>query len=258
MSALQLESLTVSVRGRALVDTVSLALAPGELVALVGPNGAGKTTLIRAALGMLKPASGNVRLGGLDPARLGGRERAARAGWLPQTGGVTEPITALELVEAARFRFNESRATCRKAASEALMRVRAEAFAQQPVTQLSGGEQQRVALAALVAQQAPLLLLDEPANHLDPAQQIATYKLIGELWREGCAVLCVTHDLNLLRFAGADPARVRIAGLAGGKLHFDTHMAAADLPDRVAKLFGVRMVAHESNGARVLLAEDAS
>lgn len=256
MTALSLEQTTVTARGRALLDGVTLSLAPGELLALVGPNGAGKTTLIRAALGMVKAASGTVTLGGSDPRNLGGRDRAARAGWLPQTGGVVEAISALELVEAARFRFHESRAEGRAAAQAALARVKAEAFANRPVTQLSGGEQQRVALAALIAQQAPLLLLDEPANHLDPAQQIATYKLIGELWREGCAVLCVTHDINLLRFVGGEPARVRIAGLADGKLSFVSNLADPSLVDRIAKLFGVRMLAHEIGGARLILAED--
>lgn len=251
MTALSLTSVSVTARGRALLDGVSLAVAPGEFLALVGPNGAGKTTLIRAALGMVKPASGNVLLGGDDPRTLSGRQRAARAAWLPQSGGVIEAISALELVEAARFRFHESRASSREAAQAALARVKAEAFAARPVTQLSGGEQQRVALAAMIAQQAPLLLLDEPANHLDPAQQIATYKLIGELWREGCAVLCVTHDLNLLRFAG-DRARIRLAGLAQGRVAFETTMADAALPDRVAGLFGVRVSVRDG----VILAED--
>ncbi|MBX3474226.1 MAG: ABC transporter ATP-binding protein [Planctomycetes bacterium] len=255
-TALHIEGLTVSARGRPLLDGVTLSLAPGEMLALVGPNGAGKTTLIRAALGMVKAASGTVTLGDSDPRALGGRDRAARAAWLPQTGGVVEAISALELVESARFRFHETRDESRAAAQAALARVKAEAFAQRPVTQLSGGEQQRVALAAMIAQQAPLLLLDEPANHLDPAQQIATYKLIGELWREGCAVLCVTHDINLLRFVGGDPARVRIAGLAEGRLSFDSSLADPFLADRVARLFGVRMTTHEVGGARLILAED--
>ncbi|MBE7491354.1 MAG: ABC transporter ATP-binding protein [Planctomycetes bacterium] len=253
MTALNLTAVTVTARGRALLDGVSLSLAPGEFLALIGPNGAGKTTLIRAALGMVKPASGKVHLAGDDPRALSGRERAARAAWLPQTGAVIEAVSALELVEAARFRFNESRATSREAAQAALARVRAGALAARPVTQLSGGEQQRVALAAMIAQQAPLLMLDEPANHLDPAQQIATYRLIGELWREGRAVLCVTHDLNLLRHAG-DCARMRVAGLADGRVAFDTTMAAAALPDRVAELFGVRVSARDG----VILAEDIS
>lgn len=255
IDALSLEEMSVDVRGRTLLDDVSLRVAPGELVALVGPNGAGKTTLIRAVLGLSGGVSGSAKLAGRECSGLRGRERAAFAAWLPQQALVTEPITALELVSSARFRFDEPLSQSLSAAREALERLGASAFAGRPVTQLSGGEQQRVALAALAAQDAPLLLLDEPANHLDPAQQIATYKLIGELWREGRAVLCVTHDLNLLRFASPDASRVRVVGMSAGRIDFECALNAPELAASFAALFGVRVAVH---GPGLLVAEDTA
>jgi iron complex transport system ATP-binding protein len=180
---LDIRSLGVRAGSKSLLEGIDLKVGERDFVALIGPNGAGKTTLLRAALGLAVPAEGSVSLGGHDPRKLRGRERAALAAWLPQQALAAEPITALELVTAARFRFSESHADSRRAAHMALARVGASEFALRPVTQISGGEHQRVALAALIAQEAPLMLLDEPANHLDPGQQIGIYKLIGELWR---------------------------------------------------------------------------
>ena len=254
--ALDIRSLTVRAGPKPLLEDVSLKLGVADFVALIGPNGAGKTTLIRAALGLAAPASGEVLLGGRNPRALPGRARAALAAWLPQQALAAEPVTALELVTAARFRFSESHAASRRAAQAAMARVGASEFFARPVTQLSGGEHQRVALAALIAQEAPLLLLDEPANHLDPAQQIGIYKLIGELWREGRAVLCVTHDLNLLRFVGRDPARVRVAGLNAGRKAFECRLEDSELRAQYAQLFRVRLA--RTGYTTLLIPEDVA
>jgi iron complex transport system ATP-binding protein len=252
---LDIRSLGVRAGSKSLLEGFDLQVGERDFVALIGPNGAGKTTLLRAALGLAVPADGSVSLGGHDPRKLRGRERAALAAWLPQQALAAEPITALELVTAARFRFSESHADSRRAAHMALARVGASEFALRPVTQISGGEHQRVALAALIAQEAPLMLLDEPANHLDPGQQIGIYKLIGELWREGHAVLCVTHDLNLLRFATRDPARVRVVGLSQGRKAFETRLDEADLPAQFSQLFRVKLA--NTGHALLLVPEDS-
>lgn len=259
-SLLCCDGLTVAAGGRALLDNVNLELRAGEFVALVGPNGAGKTTLLRAALGLVRPAGGRALLSGRDARTLPGRQRAALAGWLPQNTPVPEPVTALDLVIAARFRFHESFAASRAAARDALAQAGAGAFAAAPVTRLSGGEQQRVALAAVIAQESPLLLLDEPANHLDPAQQIAMYKLIGDLWRRGRAIVCVTHDLNLLRFARAGaavPGALRVGGLQSGKVSFERDYDAPALAADLQALFGVRLRELPVESGRLLIPEDA-
>ena len=222
---LELDRVSVRVRGVLLLRDVSLKLAPGDFVALLGPNGAGKTTLIRTALGLLPAGEGSVRLGGQDVRRMSGRERAAQAAWLPQHHRIHEEISALDLAAAARL-----------------------------VARLSGGEQQRVAFGCLLAQQAPLLLLDEPANHLDPAQQVSLYRLIGDCWREGLGVLCITHDVNLLAHAARDrESSVRILGVQCGSLTFESRLDAPDLGQRLSELFGLRLGEARLEGRRVFL-----
>ena len=247
--ALQLDDVSVHVAGRALLSRVQLRVAAGELVALLGRNGAGKSTLLKAALGLIAPSGGVVRIGGERVNELNGRERAARLAWLPQQFAVHEAFTAGELVATARFRFDEPHAAGAAAARRALERTGAGDLEARVVSTLSGGERQRVALAVLLAQEAPLLLMDEPANHLDPAQQLAMYRLIGELWRAGHGVLCVTHDPNLLHhvLSGGGEERVRVVGMEQGAIAFERTLADPSLPEAMSKLFGVRVarVVHE-------------
>lgn len=252
---LQLEQVSVVRRGRHLLEHVDLALDPGELLALVGPNGAGKTTLLRTLLGLARPDGGRVLCGGDDLQALTPRERAARIAWLPQHSSTTaDDLTAVDVVASARYRFDESFLQSERAARTALARVGVAAVADRSISTLSGGERQRVSLAGLLAQDTPVLLVDEPANHLDPAQQIDVYQLLGELWREGRSVVCVTHDVNLLRHLGA-PERVRVAGVAQGRLAFETRFDAPELPGQLSALFGLHMQALTLGGARVLVPE---
>jgi iron complex transport system ATP-binding protein len=252
-AVLELRRASVRLAGRSLLDGVNLRVAPGEFVALVGPNGAGKTTLLRAALGLVPATSGDILVGGRRIGAVPHRKRASLLGWLPQQPHTSEALSALETVVAARYRFDETRATARDEAMHALERLRAQELAERPVTRLSGGERQRVALAALVAQRARVLLVDEPANHLDPAQQAETYGLLASLVAEGMGVLCVTHDVNLLGYAAGAPGSVRVVGLSGGRVAFETRYDAPELPDRLAALFGVPMQAVTLGARRLVI-----
>ncbi len=256
MSVLSWSNVAVEARGRGILADVSLSLEDAEFIALIGPNGAGKTTLLKTALGLVRPARGQVRLGERDVRALSARERAGLIAWLPQHTQQSEPLSALELVVAARFRFAEARANAERAARAALERAGVAQLASAAITELSGGERQRVWLAALLAQDARVLLLDEPANHLDPAQQIDTYRLLAELWRSGFSCVLVTHDVNLLAELGA-PERVRVVGLAKGHVAFESRYAAEALPDALAALFGVGFDAVAHAGRRLLLARGA-
>ena len=240
MAELQFVDLSVKIGERTLLDRVTLRVAPGDFVALIGPNGAGKTTLLKTALALQRASSGSVRLSNSSVAELDARKRAALIAWLPQHIRAEEPVTSLESVAAARYRFRESHAESERAAERALARVGASQYAERRVTQLSGGERQRVAFACLVAQEAEILLFDEPANHLDPAQQLEVYRLLGELWREGRSILCINHDVNLLHHVG-DAARVRVVGLRNGRVVFDAALDAAALPAHAGDLFGIEV-----------------
>jgi iron complex transport system ATP-binding protein len=250
VTALSVRDVSVRAGSRTLLDRASLELETGELVALLGPNGAGKTTLLRATLGLLPLASGTVRIGETELATLSERARAAELAWLPQQSLPSEPLPAREAVMAARYRFDETAAAGRSAAERALERVGLQRLADAPLTTLSGGERQRVAIAALLAQGARFLLLDEPANHLDPAQQAETYALLGALLGDGIGILCVTHDVNLLGHVGSSP---RVLGLAAGKLRFALDYRAPELPERLSELFAVSMAALPIAGGRVIV-----
>lgn len=250
MTSLELRNATVTARGKALIEDVSLKLRAGEFVALLGPNGAGKTTLLKASLGLV-PCSGTALLDGRPVGAMAGRERAGLAAWLPQQSHLFEPISVFQFVRAARYRFSETRSQGDAAVLDALTKADVLGFMHRPVNELSGGEQQRVGVAALIAQDAPLLLLDEPANHLDPAQQIELYSLVARLWRGGRGVLCITHDVNMLRHLGSPD--VRVIGLSGGRAQFETTYGADDLAEQVGRLFNVRMETVTAGGQRLLV-----
>lgn len=252
MSELELRRACVSLRGRKLLDDVSVTLDPGSLIALVGPNGAGKTSLLRAALGLLALSSGEVLLGGRPLRECSPRARAASIGWLPQHAEMREAFSALEVVSAGRYRFGESQRASELAAERALERVGMQAFKKARVTELSGGERQRVRMACLLAQEARLLLLDEPANHLDPGQQLESYRLLGELWKSGLGILLVTHDVNLL-FGIGESERALVLGIAEGSLRFRAELGDAALASHLSTLFGLHFASIEQAGKRLLV-----
>lgn len=238
MSALSFERVVLQgARGRR-IDDVTFSIAEGECAFLIGPNGAGKSTLLRLALGIEPAEQGRVCLSSTPTGELSPKERAAKVAWLPQQLLFEQGLFCFEIVSAARYRFHESRAVSEDRARLWLARVGAKGLADRRVTELSGGELQRVKLAALLAQEAPLLLLDEPANHLDPAYQLEVYRLLGQEWRRGLGVLCVTHDINWVSHVG-DADAVRVLGLRAGKLHFDTTFSDPNLRQKLEELYGV-------------------
>jgi len=203
---LQVSALTAGYRrggaARMALRGVSLTVAAGETVGLVGPNGAGKTTLIRAVTGVLAPVSGRVRLLGDDAARLSQRQRALRAAVVPQEPRLPDAFTALEVVLMGRtphLRLLQNEGAGDMACAERAMRATGTwEFATRPVGELSGGERQRVIVARALAQESPLLLLDEPTAHLDLGHQASVLGLVRRLCREERrGVLAVVHDLTL-------------------------------------------------------------
>jgi len=258
-TGIQLDNLCVSLGQREILTDVNFSIAPGECVALVGPNGAGKSTLIRAMLGLVKPSAGSVRWAGTGVRSMRGQDRAAAMAWLPQHGIISEAVPVLEFVKAARFRFSETRAKSLAAARSALVSVGADHMESQAVSTLSGGELQRVMVATLVAQDAQLFLLDEPANHLDPAQQTAFYGMLRRQREAGRGVLCITHDMNLLGHLaalagqGSGPQSVRVIGLEEGHLRFDLPLDSAALTEALSSLFGLSLEAVTRGGRRYFL-----
>jgi len=207
MSAfLTAQGLNVELAGRIVLKDISLALSSGHLVALVGPNGAGKTTLLRALAGLL-PSDGVIHVGGEALSSLGLRERARRFAYLPQGHIVHWPLPARDIVALGRYPHGATdparlSAKDSEAVQRAMRATDVVEFSQRRVTELSGGERSRVALARVLAVEAPVILADEPTASLDPRYQLDVMKSLRAAADQGVLVIVVTHDLGLAaRFA---------------------------------------------------------
>jgi len=217
---LEAEDVTFAYGQEAVLDLVSLAVEPGEFVALVGPNGSGKSTLLRCLLGLLRPTSGSVRLFGQTPAEL---DERWRLGYVPQRPALARdlPATVEEVVSAGRLartgwrrRFGpEDRQEIEHAMeSVALLELR-----RKRVSELSGGQQQRAFIAKALAGRPDLLVLDEPVAGIDAESQRRFRDSLTHLVEEhGSAVLLVSHELGAV---AEDLDRVIV--LRHGKVYFD-------------------------------------
>lgn len=197
---IEARELSYAIGGYQLLHAVSLSVAPGELVVLVGPNGAGKSTLLSLLAGDLRPTAGEVWLDGAPLTQLNPQAQALRRAVLRQRIGVALPFTAYEVALMGRYphlRGGAETAEDHAVTREALARTELLPLAERSVPTLSGGEQARVGLARVLAQQVPLLLLDEPTAALDLRHQHAALRLAREVVAAGGAAMAVLHDLNL-------------------------------------------------------------
>jgi iron complex transport system ATP-binding protein len=201
--ALEIEGLGVSVRGRRLLEAVDFSAEPGRFSAVIGPNGAGKSTLLRAIAQMM-PHKGEVRLGGRSLRGLERRELARRVAYLPQFGEVP-PLTVLERLELGRRAYAGAFLQPRDRAvlDDLIERFDLGEALSRPLEHLSGGERQKVMIAATLAQEPQLLLLDEPTSHLDPRNQMEVLRTVaGVSAAQNIATLVVLHDVQqALHFA---------------------------------------------------------
>ena len=251
-SRLGCRGLAVSVAGRTLCADLDLDARAGERWAIVGPNGAGKTTLVATLAGLRAPVAGTISYDGVALGALSPRERALKRGWLPQDSVDFFPATVLESVLVGRHphlgRFQWESAADVDHARAALAQFGLAGFEARDVRTLSGGERRRVALAALVAQEPDLMLMDEPSSHLDLGQQVSALDALSALARErGTALVMVLHDLHLaLRYADFAIA------LGGGRA---VTGRAADVltADAMSALFGHRLAAVGAGSTRTLL-----
>lgn len=204
---LEVQNLLLGVNGRTLVRDFSFRLSAGEVWCMLGPNGVGKSTFLHTAVGLREPQGGVLRLAGKRLVDWPADEAARQRGFLPQTfhdafsAGVLESVMLGRHPYLSRWQWEGEEE--RKIALAALQAVDLAGFERRDVLTLSGGERQRAALAAVLAQDAPLLLLDEPVSHLDLHHQVLVLEhLVGLARGRGKGVLFTVHDLNLAaRFA---------------------------------------------------------
>jgi len=238
LTVLEAQRVSFRISNRLILDGVSLTLMRGEVLALVGPNGAGKTTLLKLLSGELVATAGQIRLDGKELSSYAARELARRRSVLTQSSASAFPFTALDVTLMGRHpHLGPAGETAGDVviARAALAHAEALGFAERRYTTLSGGEQQRVNLARALAQEASIVLLDEPTTHLDPRHQHATLAIARALAAEGCAVLAILHDLNLAAMY-AD----RVGLLVSGRLTALGEPWQVLTPERLEAAFGVR------------------
>ncbi|RME47588.1 MAG: metal ABC transporter ATP-binding protein [Chloroflexi bacterium] len=193
----EVDRVSVSYNGKLALEDISFRLEAGERVAVVGPNGAGKSTLFKVIAGTMSPSAGQVRVYGRGP------HGHICIAYVPQRNQIdwTFPVTVADVVMMGRvgriglFRWPSRRDW--EMVHSSLEQVGMQDFANRPIGELSGGQQQRVFIARALAQEAELLLLDEPLTGLDVPSREAIFQILDDLQRRGVTVLVATHDLNL-------------------------------------------------------------
>ncbi|MBK0023971.1 ABC transporter ATP-binding protein [Ochrobactrum sp. S46] len=236
---LSCSSLSVHYGPQPALSKLSFTLQPGEICALIGPNGSGKSTALHALSGLTKPTQGEVLLDGKPIQAMSRKEIAKRLAFLPQNPIAPEEMTVEQLVRQGRFahvgllrRYDQAD---EDAISWAMECTGIADFGARSVGELSGGERQRVWISAALAQDARILLLDEPTSFLDIGHQIEVLDLIHDLSRtRGVAIIVAIHDINQA-IAISD----RICLLEHGSLLFDGKPESLALSGLVEKAFRV-------------------
>ena len=231
---IQASDLNLRIGSTQLLDDASLAISTGERVAIVGPNGAGKTTLIRCLLGLTQPDSGHIEINGRPLAELSHTELARQVSYVPQQLAERISFTAMEFISMSRYAygggggrgaragFKQADEEGMEATEQAIELTGIGHLRHQALSTMSGGERQKVSIAAALAQQTPTLILDEPSAHLDPKQRDIIHSLLAKITREqNISLIVITHDLN---WASADFDR--IIGMKAGQTMVDAQADA--------------------------------
>lgn len=249
--ALSVHGVTVDIAGQRVLDAVDLEVRHGEVVALVGPNGAGKSTLLAVLAGDIGPDVGRVELAGAPVDSWSARELAMRRAVLVQQGSVSFSFTVAETVRMGRFVWaGVDDARDDQVVHGAMCATEVAHLADRDVTSLSGGERARAAMARVLAQEAPVMLLDEPTAALDLRHQEQLLELARGRALDGAAVVVVLHDLGMAA-AHAD----RVVVLAAGRVRRDGTPAQVLDPGLLGEVYDwpVEVVAHPVTGVPLVL-----
>ncbi|QBI18448.1 ABC transporter ATP-binding protein [Egibacter rhizosphaerae] len=238
-SGLWAEHLELAYDTETVVRDLSLEVPEGRITVICGPNACGKSTLLRGLARLLRPRHGAVHLDGQSIARLPTRVVAMRVGLLPQAPQAPEGLTVEDLVARGRFPhqrwFQQWSYEDERAVDAALALSGVDDLRDRPVDELSGGQRQRAWIAMALAQETPILLLDEPTTFLDLAHQVEVLDLLAELnERQGRTVVMVLHDLNeASRYAH------HLVAMRGGRVHTSGAPAEILTPETIGEVFGV-------------------
>lgn len=227
------------------MQDLSLRINDGECVSIIGPNGAGKSTLMAGLLGLLPAASGQVCLDGKPIGQLSRREIARRVAHVAQIHDGYLGFLVRDVVEAGRYAhlrpLDPLSEADHKAIAEAIEACRIGDLLDRTVDTLSGGERQKVWIAAALAQQAPAMFLDEPTNALDPAHQAELIRIMRRLAGGSHTLMVICHDLNLPLTLGG-----RVVAIREGRVVLDGLVETLLDTDRLRELFGAEFELHRS------------
>lgn len=200
-TAIQVDHLSVAIGKKEILYDIHIDIPKGRMVSIIGPNGCGKSTLLKTMSRMIQPKAGNVYIHGNDIRSFGRKELARQIAVLPQLHQAPGDVTVEDLVQMGRFPYRSMyrsfSADDARYVDKALYAVQMHTRKEELMQHLSGGEQQRVWLAVLLAQRSPILFLDEPTTYLDIHHQLRMMKLLGHINEKlGLTIVIVLHDMN--------------------------------------------------------------
>ena len=252
MTALTLTNLNVALGSRTVLSNISATFGAGECVAIMGPNGSGKSTLMRAAAGLIAPASGDIALQGKPLTAWRRPDLAREIAYLPQGGEVHWPLTVRNIVALGRLphthRFAKKTDADEAAITRALEACDIAHLADRPATALSGGERARALLARALSSEAKIILADEPFAQLDPSHQLHAMEVLKAASQAGALVIVVLHDLSI---AARHASRVVL--LSEGRIAADGPPATTLVSETLRQTFGIDAFIGDHAGAPVIL-----
>lgn len=253
---IEIENLSLSLAGQAILHDISLTVTQGEHLAIVGPNGAGKTTLLKCLIRLLH-GDGTIKLSGRRLKDCSQKELARKIAYVPQLDGQSLPFTVKEFALMGRYPhlspFSAIGPEDQHAVDKALALTGTRPLMDRPLDTLSAGERQKALIAASLAQGASILLLDEPTAFLDPRHQIEIQRLLQRLNCEyGMTLITVTHDIN-----AAIIYSTQIAALKQGALVFTGSPAAFADSQVLETIYQQRflLVQHPQGGHPIAVSE---
>ena len=252
---LRVENVSFAYRDQTVLDGLDLEVRDGDRVGVVGPNGSGKTTLIRLVSGVLPPGGGRIQVDGTDLADLSRRSRARLVSVVPQSPQLPLSFSVMELVLMGRNPHLKllqwERQSDIEVALRAMELTETRHLAGRALATLSGGERQRAVIAMALAQESPLMLLDEPTSSLDLAHQVSVMDLVRDVQeKQGGAVLVAMHDLTLAALYCH-----RLVLLADGKCFAQGPPEVVLTRENISRVYGsdVHVLSHPRGGTPVVL-----